>query len=218
MNRLIWLLAFYMVSLCAVAQRSFPVQHSIYVSSGISMAPESLAGIESADNKGYVENGLIVAMNYMARLHPYIGIGTTLGHSRNNLNANAVAKAFSSATTVQTEPYKLTFLMADVYGVLPVKKWQFYGRGSLGSILPDVWEMKIKNDIGSGTVKSGDKFVPAYSGAAGVLYKVDRVAIGFETSLLASEPEFEIKLIQSTSYRKQWLSAFNHTFKTGIQF
>lgn len=218
MNRLILVLALCAVSFCAVAQNGFPVQHSIYIGGGISMAPEDLAGIESADNKGYVENGPTIAVNYLIRLHRYFGVGATIGHSRNNLNAKAVAQSFTSATTVNTEPYTLTFLMADIYGLLPVKQWQFYGRGSLGSILPDVWEMKIKNDVGSGTVKSGEKFVPAYSGALGLSYNLGRIDVGVESSLLASEPEFEIQLMKSTTYRKQWLSAFNYTIKTGIRF
>ncbi|MBC5774237.1 hypothetical protein H8S95_09195 [Pontibacter sp. KCTC 32443] len=194
------------------------MQHKIFVGGGLSMAPESLAGIESADNKGYVENGPIVAINYVAGLHRYYGAGLTIGHSRNNLNAIAVANSFSSATTVQTEAYTLTFLMADLYGMFPVKQWNFYAKGSLGSMLPDIWEMKITNDVGSGTVKSGKKFVPAYAAALGVNYTFGKVDIGLESNLLASEPEFEMQLNQSVSYRKQWLSAFNHTIKTGFRF
>ncbi|NDK56825.1 hypothetical protein [Pontibacter fetidus] len=218
MIRLVFILALCAVSVGAVAQRSFPVQHHVYVGGGIAVAPESLAGIESADNKGYVENGPVVALNYLAKLHRYVGIGATLGHSRNNLNAVAVASSFSSATTVKTEPYALTYLMADVYGMLPVKQWQFYVRGSAGSILPTGWEMYITNDVGSGTVKSGQHFVPAYATAAGVTYSLGRIDLGVESNLLASEPEFEVQISKSVSYRKQWLSAFNHTIKTGYRF
>jgi len=194
------------------------VQHSLYINGGIAIAPETLAGIESDDNKGYVENGPILALSYVARLHRHFGVGATIGHSRNNLNAAAVSQSFSSATTVDTSPYTLTFLMADVYGMYPVKQWQFYARGSLGSVLPDVWEMHIKNDIGSGTVRSGKTFKPAYGGGLGVNYSFGRIDVGAEYGVLASEPEFEIQLSKSTSYRKQWLSAFNYTLKAGFRF
>jgi hypothetical protein len=217
MIRLILTLAFCAVSFCVVAQSDFPVQHNIYIGGGLSMAPESLAGIETADNKGYVENGPIFMVNYLTRFHRYIGAGLTLGHSRNDLNSAAVAQAFTSATTVQTEPYTLTFLTADIYGLLPVKQWHFYAKGSLGSMLPDVWEMKIENDFGSGTVKSGKKFGVTYAGALGLNYNLGKIDVGLESSLLVSEPEFEIQL-KSTTYRKQWLSAFNHTVKTGFRF
>jgi len=182
------------------------------------MAPEELAGIKSADGKGYVEHGPVIALSYQATLHKYLGIGATLAHSRNNLNADAVSGSFISATTVQTETYTLTYLMGDVYGTLPVNKWLFYAKGSLGGILPDLWTMEISNNVGKGTVQSGHKFVPAYAGALGVNYKLGKVNIGLESCLLASRPEFDLEMNQVVTYRKQWLSAFNHTIRTGFSF
>ncbi|MER2999080.1 hypothetical protein [Pontibacter populi] len=218
MIRFYLVLALCVVSMHAVAQNEFTVQHSLYVGAGISMAPEDLAGIESIDDKGYVQNGPTIALNYVARFHRYMAVGATIGHSRNDLNSAAVAQSFSSSTSVQTEPYTLTFLMADVYGLFPVKQWQFYAKGSLGSMLPDVWEMKIKNDVGSGSIKSGSKFEPAYAGTLGVNYNFGKISLGLESALLASEPEFEFELNQSVTYKKQWLSAFNHMVKAGIRF
>ncbi len=218
MSRLVLLLAFLAVSFHAVAQNNFTLQHSLYAGAGISVAPEDLAGIESIDDKGYVQNGPTIALNYMARFHRFIAIGATIGHSRNNLNALAVAQSFSSATSVQTEPYRLTFLMADVYGLFPVKQWQFYAKGGLGSMLPDVWEMKIRNDVGSGTIKSGGKFEPAYATALGVNYNFGKINLGLESALLSSEPEFEFELNGAVTYKKQWLSAFNHVVKGGFRF
>lgn len=219
MNRFIFLLALLAMPFGAIAQESqSAVRHNVSVGGGISLAPEDLAGIESADNKGYVKNGAVVTVHYLAELHRFFGVGATIGHSRNDLNATAVAASFSSSTTVKTEPYRLTFLMADVYGLLPVKQWQFYAKGSLGSMLPDIWEMKITNSVGSGTVTSGREFVPAYAGALGVKYHLGKFNIGLESCLLASKPEFEVELNESITYRKQWLSAFNHTIKTGYRF
>ncbi|MBB6609948.1 hypothetical protein H7F15_02770 [Pontibacter sp. Tf4] len=218
MNRYMVMLALLVCSLHVSAQKNNPVQHAVFIGLGISMAPEDLAGIESADNKGYVRNGPVGTLSYLAGIRKYIGVGATLGHSRNDLNAAAVARAFSSATTVETEPYALTYLMADVYGMYPVKQWQFYAKGSLGSMLPDLWEMEIRNDIATGTVRSGRTFVPAYAGALGLNYSLGKVTIGLESCLLASEPEFEIELNNVTTYRKQWLSAFNHMLKTGYRF
>lgn len=218
MPRYLFLLILSIVGIKVAAQNNFQSQQYFTLGAGISMAPEELAGIKSADGKGYVEHGPVIALSYLAMLHKYVGIGATLAHSRNNLNADAVADSFISATTVQTETYTLTYLMGDVYGMLPVNKWLFYTRGSLGSILPDLWTMEISNDVGKGTVQSGHKFVPAYAGALGVNYKVGKVSIGLESCLLASKPEFDLEMNQVVTYRKQWLSAFNHTIRTGFSF
>jgi hypothetical protein len=218
MNRFYLVLALCAISFCAIAQKGFPIQHSLYVGAGVSIAPEDLAGIESIDDKGYVQNGPTIALSYIARFHQFIAVGATIGYSQNNLNALAVAQSFSSATSVQTEPYRLTFLMADVYGLFPVKQWQFYAKGSLGSMLPDVWEMKIRNDVGSGTIKSGGKFEPAYATALGVNYNFGKINLGLESALLSSEPEFEFEMNGTFAYKKQWLSAFHHVVKGGFKF
>ncbi|NEM96597.1 hypothetical protein [Pontibacter burrus] len=217
-SRYLLLLLLLTVGFRVAAQNISLSQQSVTFGAGISMAPEELAGIKSMDGKGYVEHGPVVMLSYLAMLHKYVGIGATLAHSRNNLNADAVADSFISATTVQTETYTLTYLMGDVYGTLPVNKWLFYARGSLGSILPDLWTMEISNDVGKGTVQSGQKFVPAYAGALGLNYKLGKVSIGLESCLLASRPEFDLEMNQVITYRKQWLSAFNHTIRTGFSF
>ncbi|HEY4652481.1 MAG TPA: outer membrane beta-barrel protein [Pontibacter sp.] len=216
MNRLSLVLALLVASLSVSAQQRSSVQHSVYVAAGLSIAPEDLAGIKGIDNKGYVEDGSTVAVSYLAEVRRYVGVGATIGYSRNNLNADAIAGAASSE--IKTEAYAHSFLTADIYGIYPVKQWRLYGRVGLGMVLPGAWQMQVTNSMGSGTVQSRRKLVPGYSAGIGFTYALSKFNVGLDSGLLASKPEFEARSASASTSKKQWVSVFNHTIRAGYRF
>src|SRR5690606_20482340 len=127
--------------------------------------------------KGYVQNGPAAAINYVYRFYKYAGAGVTLSHSQNNLNAEAIGGA--SASEVETEAYKQTFILADIDGLYPFRQWKFYLKGSIGTVIANKWQMTAVNKVGSGTATTGGKPDLAYSGAAGVLYTLNNgISVG----------------------------------------
>jgi hypothetical protein len=181
------------------------------------MPAGEFGGIAGISLKGFVEDGVNVQVSYTSDLHQNFAIGATIGHSSNNLDTAAIAAA--SAISVDTEPWKSTYVLADVYAKLPVQSWALYAKGSAGVMLPRSWNLYAENEDGSGSIHVSKKFIPAYQVAAGIKYTIqERVDVGVESGMLASKPEFKIDLEGFQDSRKQWIIAWNSILKVGYRF
>ncbi len=200
---------------------SFHKGTTIFVTGGVSIPGSEFANATGIEVRDYVDRGPFAAIGFKRDVYKHFAVGATGGYSKNKLNEVAIAEA--SSTTIKTVPWTASFLVADFYAQLPIRRWTPYLKGSVGAVFPNSWEFYAEQSHSNGSFLSGttnttEDVQLAYMGGLGVSYTATRFVLGIESNLLAYKPEFEIDLNGSPGNRKEWIATFNQTISIGYKF
>lgn len=217
-----------LIILCCISSLSVSAQvdsfhkgTTMFITGGVSIPGSEFAEATGIEVKNYVNKGVYTAFGFKIDAFRHFAVGATGGYTKNSLNIQAIEEATS--TEIETTPWTSSFLLADFYAQLPVKKWTVYLKGSVGAMFPNNWEFyaKQENSNGStldGTTKTAEKIEPAYLTGLGLNYTANRFVIGIESNVLAYKPEFLIDLNGSPGTKKQWIATLNQTVSLGYKF
>lgn len=222
MNRYLLLLISLLLSISASAQvEKFQKGTTVFVMGGISIPGSEFAEATGIEVRDYVERGIFGAAGFKRDVHRNFAVGLTGGYSSNKLNVKAIEEA--STTSIVTVPWTASFVVADLYGQLPLRSWTIYLKGSVGAMFPNNWEFYAEQQHSNGTFIKGttrttEDIELAYLTGIGLNYTANRFVIGVESNLLAYKPEFEIDLNGSPGAREQWIATLNQALSIGYKF
>jgi hypothetical protein len=194
---------------------------TIFIVGGVSIPGSEFANATGIEVKDYVDRGPYTALGFKRDVHKYFAVGVTGGYSQNKLNIRAIEEA--SSTSIETVPWKSSFLVADFYAQMPIQKWTPYLKGSAGAAFPNNWEFYAEQSHSNGTFLSGttnttDDIQLAYMAGIGITFTANKFVLGLESNGLAYKPEFEIDLNGSPGRRKEWIATFNQSISIGYKF
>lgn len=199
---------------------SFQKGTTVFITGGVSIPGSEFANATGIEVRDYVNRGPFAAIGFKRDIYKHFAVGATGGYSKNELNEVAIAEA--SSTTIKTVPWTSSFLVADFYAQLPLRKWTPYLKGSVGATFPNNWEFYAEQVIDKNKLKGNTKTTEdvqlAYMAGIGLDYTINRFVVGIESNVLAYKPEFEIDLNGSLGSRKEWIATLNQTISIGYKF
>lgn len=212
-------LLFVLLLCCSVstyAQRSDTRPHHINAGLGIAVPPGVTHEIMGVTADDIIMDGQLFTISYAGDIFRFLALGATFGSRSNTINGDAIAEA--SSATVTVEPWKMNFLLSDLYLKLPVKNLTIYAKGSAGIGFPRAWRLNAVNESGRVTISTGPKMTQVYGAAGGISYSFGIFEIGIESGALVNSPEFELDLDGDITRQKQIVGTINHSLKVGLRF
>ncbi|WP_066836531.1 hypothetical protein [Rufibacter ruber] len=140
---------------------------------------------------GFAKTGVQFGLSYQGSLTKNIGLGATFNHRINQLDLEGIARAAKAGENGgPADPYLSTFLLADFYWKVPVKKVELYTKASVGGAFNQSPKAELKGAGNSLTILPANKFALAYGVAGGARYDFGKMGLGLEIGLVGTSPKF----------------------------
>lgn len=216
MKKTLLVLWFTCFALAAFPQNAIQKQHHVYLHLGTSAPLANIDEFIGIQAKGMIRNGYMAKISYARDIRKHFSLGATLGRSLNRFDREAIARAANG--TVEIDPWKSTFLLADAHLKLPLRKLTVYGKGSLGLLFPQTWSLTAVSGQYTGTLRTIEATAVAYGAGLGISYALGRFEVGFETDALAARPELQFEHENITVNQRQLIGTHNNTLRLGLIF
>ncbi len=209
----LWFVCF---ALTASSQGTLPRQHHIYLQFGTAVPLANIDEFVGIRVKGMIKTGYMAKIGYARDIRRHFSLGASFVGSLHRFDSEAIARAADG--TVEIAPWKSTFLLADAYLKLPLKKLTVYGKGSFGLMFPQTWSLTAVSGQYTGTLRTIESTAVAYGAGLGVSYTLGKFEVGFETDALTSRPELQFEHENTTINQRQLIGTHNNTLRLGLMF